>query len=354
VTTTTIAIGILALAGLAVLVLLLTNANRGRRSFEDVPPGMRPAYSDEQLERRVLERYMAWGVVLTLFFAVFFPVYWIAEDRRLNAEQDSFFVQDVVRGEQEYNDLCIECHGAGGVGGAAPSPYGEGAWPAPNLTNIVARYADNPNITDIRQFIWDTLQHGRPGTPMPTFGAAYGGPLTDQQIDSLTDWILANQVDEELAQADTATNVSGEELYTQNCAKCHSEDLQGYEAGRPAPSLEQVLERHGEATILGILQNGIYVPSFGPMMPPWQNGYMYEDARFDDEALQRIIQYLAEETGFDLEGEDAPDDADGDANADADAGADAPDDADADAGAGADAPDDADAEVTADADGTRA
>jgi hypothetical protein len=54
-----------------------------------------------------------------------------------------------------------------------------------------------------------------------------------------------------------------------------------------------VFDRHSEESILGILRNGIRTPN-GVMMPPWQDGYMYEDARYDDEALNRIIDYLGE------------------------------------------------------------
>lgn len=290
-TTTTAAIGILALVGVGLVVYLAINAKRGRKSYEDIPPALRPGYSDDQLETRVIERYMAWGLVLTLFFAVFFPLYWLRESNRLNAETESFFIDAVVRGEDEFKQLCAECHGPEGQGGAAPSPYGEGAWPAPQLTNLVARYSENPNITDIRQFLWNTIAQGRPGTPMPAWGAGFGGPLNDQQIEDIIDWILANQVDE-AAEASPASNLSGEELYVGNCAKCHGQDLEGV----VAPSLVGVFDRHTEGTILGILRNGIKVPT-GVMMPPWQNGYMYSDARYTDEALQRIVDYLRERQG---------------------------------------------------------
>jgi mono/diheme cytochrome c family protein len=185
VNTTVLVIGILALAGVAVIGFLIANATRDRRAVENVPPGMRPAYSDEELERTVLERYMAWGVVLTLILAIFFPVYWLLETNRL---------------------------------------------------------------TEATSQRWRT------------------------------------QV------------VQGEDLYQANCAKCHRADLEGLDAGEghPGPSLVDVFDRHSEESILGILRNGIKVPA-GTMMPPWQEGYMYEDARFTDDALERIIEYLHEQ-----------------------------------------------------------
>lgn len=373
-TTTAIAIGILALVGLAVVAFLVVNANRKRRSFEDVPPAMRPGYSDEQLERTVLERYMGWGLVLTTGLAVFVPVYFLNERNRLQEARENFFVQAVVRGEEEYVANCAECHSENLAGGGAPSPYDpESSWPAPALDDIATRYAESENVVDVRDFIVQTLQRGRPGTPMPTWGSAYGGPMTDQQIEDIADYILANQVaataaggegaseaegagdeggeDEGTSNAgstagtvedgaeepedaasedaegdgtapvegdtaetsetdtagtsegDTAQTVSttdGEELYSANCTKCHGADLQGI----VGPSLIGVLERHSREDVLGILQNGIYIPT-GAVMPAFgTQNYQYEGASYDDEALERIIDYLEEAQPAEL-GEDA-------------------------------------------------
>lgn len=310
-TATTITIGILAVAAVVVLGYLFMSANKQRAGVSEMPPGMRPGYSDEQLERSVLERNMLVGVVLTLFFAAFFPIYWAVEHSRLSGAAEVSFVQQTVSGEALYQNLCAECHGSNAQGGVAPSPYDPASqWPSPNLTNIVARNEGNPNILDIRAYIEVTLHEGRPGTPMPAWGQGAGGPLTDAEIDNITTWILANQVDE-VADATSASNVSGEELYQENCAKCHGPDLLGPtaegEQARPGPSLVRVMERHTEQSILGILQRGIYVPG-GTKMPPWQDAYMYEGARFTDEALQRIIDYLAEQQEADVEPQRSGDD----------------------------------------------
>ena len=142
---------------------------------------------------------------------------------------------------------------------------------------------------------------------MPTWGAAYGGPLTDQQIEEITDWILSQQTGE--VEEVAAVEVSGEQLYTENCARCHGEAGDGMytpEEGepvlRPGPSLVGVFDRHSRETILGILRNGIYLGSNLPSMPPWQIGYMYPPtdlngseptpARYNDEALESIVDHL--------------------------------------------------------------
>jgi cbb3-type cytochrome c oxidase subunit III len=305
-----VAVAILALAALIVPALLYWRSARGRKPWiEDIPSAMRPGYSDEELEGRIRIRYLTWGAVLTIFFALFLPIYWVAEQNRLQEEVEGFFTASVERGETLYTENCAQCHGADGTGGGAASPYNaEESWPAPNLTTIAARYESNPNITDVREYVVNTIAHGRPGTPMPTWGAAYGGPWNDQQIEEVADWIMSRQVDDE-AEPQQAASLSGRELFVENCSRCHGEDGRSG-GGRPGPSLVGVFERHDEETIRGILQNGIYLGT-GTTMPPWQNGYFYPSspgdggpAVYDDAALTKIINYLER-----LQPEELPEDA---------------------------------------------
>lgn len=285
---TTIALTILGIAALGALLFLWLQSRR--RTRVEIPPALRPAYSDEQLETSVLERYMGWGLVLTLFFAVFLPLYFLNEPRRQAAKIEGDFVSTYHRGEELYEQFCSSCHGPDATGGAASSPYNpEDSWPAPNLTTIAARYADSTTAGDIRTFINTTIRRGRPGTPMPTWGADFGGPMTDQQIFDITDWILVNQV-EEIEEPQAAANMSGAELFDLHCARCHGEDLQGV----VGPSLIGVNQRHDEETLMGILRNGINMGN-GIMMPPWQNGYMYPDGRLSDSALRKLVDYMSEQ-----------------------------------------------------------
>ena len=285
-TTTSIALLVLAIAAGATLVLLLANGERRQKLSSAIPPAMRPMYADDELEGNHLERLMSWGLILTLFFAIFLPAYWLREPERANDKQEGLFTRDFTEGEELYLANCTECHGQDARGGAAVSPYG-GSWPAPNLLNIATRYADSTTVSDVRDLIEESLYRGRPGTPMPAWGSAFGGPMTDFQVEAITDWILANQ-EGVVAEASAAVDLSGEELYLQNCARCHGAELQGV----VGPSLVGVTERHTDESILGILQNGISIIGSGMLMPPWQNGYMYPDARYDDDALNRIVEYL--------------------------------------------------------------
>ena len=286
---TIVIIGVLAAVALLVLILLLANASRGRKTVEDIPPGMRPGYSDEELERRVLERYMGWGIVLTAFFAIFLPLYWMREPARLTAATEAAAVQDFENGQELFQANCALCHGMNAEGGGAASTYDPAdSWPAPNLTTIEKRYEGTPPAADIRDYLETTIARGRPGTPMPAWGSAYGGPMTDKQIDDITSWILLQQK-AEAEEADPAVSSTGEELFQMNCARCHGAQLEGF----IGPSLVGVFERHNRKTVLGILQNGIFLAN-GISMPPWQTGYMYPKGRYTDDALNKIIDYLEE------------------------------------------------------------
>jgi len=283
-------IGILLAASLLVVGLLAFAGTRGKRRYENVPPAMRPGYSDDELEKTVVERYMGWGLVFVAFFAVFVPVYWVAEQNRIQDAEAGQFTSSVAEGEDLYQANCAECHGSAALGGAAPHPYEEGeTWPSPNLRNIVTRYEENENVDDVRDLLTTTLERGRPGTPMPAYGRAYQGPFTDTEIRAVVDWILVNQDEpdeaEETAQA--ATDLDGEALYTANCAMCHGPEGEG----RVGPTLIGTLERHGEDGVKGILRNGIVVGT-GTTMPAFQNGWFYTEGRLDDDQLSAVVDHL--------------------------------------------------------------
>jgi cytochrome c oxidase cbb3-type subunit III len=87
---------------------------------------------------------------------------------------------DAARGAAIYRDRCSSCHGAAGEGTSAVS-------------------LDNPTflVSASAGFIRYAIEHGRPGTPMPAFGAE----LSPQQIDDLTATIRSFGVPAEAAGA---------------------------------------------------------------------------------------------------------------------------------------------------------
>ncbi len=292
-------IGALAAFAVAYVVVGPGKRKAGAQRRGDIPLAMRPYHSDEELETTGLERAMAWGVALSLFSAVFVAAYWVIEPDRLNDKTDEFYTESLEHGRALYTANCATCHGADASGGSAPNPYDPDApWPAPSLVNLAARYADSDIVADVEEFTTTTIKQGRPGTPMPAWGAAYQGPLNDIEVQSIVDYLLAIQegdAPEADAQAFQGAMGEGDAIYANNCARCHGDELQG----QVGPQLLNIFERYGweegdeesraavEETIRGTLENGRYVPT-GAIMPPF-------DHVLTEDAMDAVIEYIFEQ-----------------------------------------------------------
>lgn len=292
---------IVALAVFAIAYLVVGPGKRraGPKRRGDIPLAMRPYHSDEELETTGLERAMAWGVALSLFSAVFVAAYWVIEPERINDKMDEFYEEELAQGRELYQANCATCHGADLSGGSAPNPYdGDAPWPAPDLTNIQARYAESEVVPgEIEEFLKQTIKQGRPGTPMPAWGSAYLGPMNDVQVNSVVAYIMSLQDGEipETQAFEGSLEDGGEAVYTQNCARCHGQDLEG----QVGPQLKNVFERYGwtegdeasreavEATIRGTVENGRFVPG-GPIMPQFRQ-------QLSDNAITAVIDYIFEQ-----------------------------------------------------------
>lgn len=265
----------------------------GDKRVGDIPLAMRPYHSDEELESTAMERAMAWGVALSLFSGVFLAVYWMIEPARINDQMDAYYEQDVSAGRVAFVNNCATCHGTEAQGGSAPNPYGDAPWPAPRLNNIEARYADSAIVTDVEDFITQTLIRGRPGTPMAAWRSDYNGPMNDFQINEIVRYLLSIQQDEvEEIDAQAFAGASGGEIFANNCARCHGDNLEG----RVGPSLTNIYERYGadlgdestygpvRETIEQTLINGRVVPGVG-VMPSFKD-------TLPEDAIQSVIDHI--------------------------------------------------------------
>jgi mono/diheme cytochrome c family protein len=277
---------------------------RGPKPAGDIPLAMRPYHSDEELEGRGMERAMAWGAAFVLFMALFLPAYWLLEPTRIAQKRAEHFELDVTQGRILFADACAQCHGtdAGGGFAAHPDPDIDAPWPAPALDDIVPRLREDPRFADVAdfraeaiRFITETTKQGRPGTPMPPWSVAYGGGMTDFEIDAIVRYILAIQPPEEeeaeaLPEPQAWPGADGQEIFAANCARCHGPGAQG---GMAAPPLTEVFAKFGaaeegdpdaEAAVRHIIENGILVPAATPM-PAWRN-------ELTGDAIDRVLEYL--------------------------------------------------------------
>lgn len=184
------------LVGVALVIGLAAARQRAVRT--GIPPSRRPGPTDEALEGPVLERYQAWGLALTVFLAILLPVLYLREPARQQAAAAEQLTISREHGRGTFEQFCSRCHGVDASGGVVKrfkSPTNPKAvpadYPAPNLREIHARHPGEKVAT----VAWDTIQKGRPGTPMPTWGVRHGGAMNDQQISDLVNYLLSLQSD---------------------------------------------------------------------------------------------------------------------------------------------------------------
>jgi mono/diheme cytochrome c family protein len=289
-----IAILLVALVGFAIAYVVVgPGKRRGPKRHGDIPLAMRPYHSDEELETTGMTRAMAWGVALAVFASLFIPLYWLIEPTRINNAVDDFYEQDVAAGRTQYQNACASCHGTNLEGGSAPHPDPNvtAPWPAPSLDNIVARYQDSEIVDDVENFIRLTLDYGRPGTPMQAFSTLSGGSLSDNQVDQLIAYILSVQTGE-LPEATSYVGASGEDVFANECARCHGQQAEG----RVGPQLINVFERYGwtgeddasleeaREVVRHVLANGRLVPGKAPM-PAF-------DQTLSADAIEAVVDHL--------------------------------------------------------------
>lgn len=240
-------------------------------SILGIPQAMRPGQPDEILEGKRLQRIQIFGALSSFALAGFVVAYWFPEADRQEAFVERFDEEAVHRGRLIYQapptieedadavrfkeleeeialgQGCINCHGAEGVGGLAQPAYTDPVteevvdWRAPPLNTVFTRWDD-----EVVKF---TIERGRPGTPMPTWGVEFGGSMTEQMITDVMAYLKTlpgNQqepsyvpagetepitVSERCKNPDPEINFEscGQEIFMVRCAVCHGPEGQGKE-----------------------------------------------------------------------------------------------------------------------------
>jgi mono/diheme cytochrome c family protein len=177
--------------GVVWLAFLAVSALRSSRGKEEIAPNLAPARTDEELETRRLERFQKGSVILSAFMAVFLPLYFLGEGDRQQSFVAQFDEEAVARGEHIVTEFrCFDCHGPNGTGGTASYiDRRTGAsvrWAVPSLNDVFFRHsASEVNF-------WVT--YGRGNTPMPAWGLAGGGPLSEHQVQDVVAYLASIQI----------------------------------------------------------------------------------------------------------------------------------------------------------------
>jgi mono/diheme cytochrome c family protein len=242
-----IAFALVIAAFLVGAILLVRIARRpSPRAIDKAPPALKPGDPDDVLESDRLTKIQRWGLISSVAFAAFIAVYWLAEPGRMASTEEEFQQLSIERGEAYFHEGekaveeqiitgvdCARCHGEDGVGGTNlfldPNTGERREVQVPELRGLFARYEEPPpqHLTT-RDFVYFTIERGRPGTDMPTWGNQFGGPLTDQQIDDIVNYLESMQEVPEVAD-----DADGAAIFAQFCSPCHG----GSGVGGSAPAM---------------------------------------------------------------------------------------------------------------------
>ncbi len=196
---------------LGFFVYVFINVRRGRAEVGaelELAANRKPYYDDETLEGKVLDRALTWGLILLGVIALTLPLYWLNEPGRQDGAVQDFNRKFTDRGSELFATTadgglnCAGCHGPEGVGGVAnytlTDPNGNFvdtvAWQAPALNTVLWRFSED----EVRYI----LVYGRPFSPMPAWGVEGGGPLNEQQVQNLIDYMWSIQLTPEEMQSE--------------------------------------------------------------------------------------------------------------------------------------------------------
>jgi mono/diheme cytochrome c family protein len=177
-------------AGIAWLGILFVSAIRNRGG-EEIAPNVKPGFTDEVIETRRLENGQKAAIVFSAFLAISLPLYFLGEPARQEGFVEEFSEASITRGEHIVAEFaCFNCHGPDGSGGVANYVEKRSgvtvSWAAPSLNDIFFRY-DEDEVN-----FWVT--YGRGNTPMPPWGLPGGGPLNDEQVVDVVNYLRTIQV----------------------------------------------------------------------------------------------------------------------------------------------------------------
>lgn len=187
-----------ALALLLVVVLLYAARVAQQPAAEEAPAG--PPTGAAAMERKV-----AATIVMIAALGLVFLGYGLREPARQAQASEQLLDTSIDRGITQFATLCFTCHGEKGQGAVVPDSNPIRL--APPLNRPDLRPTDSDQRKKMYDFIYKTIQRGRPGTPMPAWGQTDGGALFDEQINELTLMIMnGDRVVDYEGHKDTAWN----------------------------------------------------------------------------------------------------------------------------------------------------
>ncbi len=151
---------------------------------------------------------------------------------------------DAAAGEGLYATYCAACHGLNATG------YAEGgAGPAIGNAGFLAVASDD--------FIFQTVKHGRAGTPMRGFVGSTGlANLTEGQVGDIIAYLRNREAAVVVEETRPGDAKAGHMHYTTNCAACHQPDGSGIPGFAPSIRNPDFLALASDQFIKDTVRNG--------------------------------------------------------------------------------------------------
>lgn len=177
-------------------------------------------------------------------------------------------------GAQLFASNCAGCHGQYGEGGPNPANPSQTIVPISSAEFLKTR--DDFTLRNI-------ISQGQPNFGMSPFGSAYGGPLSDDQVDALVAYIRTWEANPPVSLptevAPGRSALTGSQVFASVCARCHG--AQGEGGIGPALNTADFQSRYDDQALLDAISKGheaTPMVAWGELLSPDQ--------------LQQLVQYI--------------------------------------------------------------
>jgi mono/diheme cytochrome c family protein len=132
---------------------------------------------------------LIWGIASVLIAIVVILALGIMEESRMQAQTGNWEGRSIEKGAEIYANNCYTCHGFNGEGATGP---------ALNSRHFFENRLEELGFAGtLEDYVKLTVAAGRPsntnsqwGVIMPTWSSTYGGPLRDDQVQQVTDYVM--------------------------------------------------------------------------------------------------------------------------------------------------------------------
>jgi len=186
-----------------------------------------------------VERNLVVGTLAIILVIALLIIVYGGEERRMYYETKAQQGKSVARGARMYDSYCAGCHGKRGEGLA-------GVYSPLNVSDLWSGRENIAFYGTLHDYIALNISAGHPKLNMPSWADEYGGPLRNDQVEDLTQFVLnwmgpqpegvrvagAQFIPPLPSDIEPGTPAArGHDIFFTSCAACHGRDAGGSDLG---------------------------------------------------------------------------------------------------------------------------